>query len=60
MQKIWFGIAKFLEATFDWLLTPFGWFPVISFILILAFGFVYWMVLQNRYNQEARRKGGLI
>ena len=45
MQEVFFSIARFLEATFDWLLVPFGWMPVIAFSLILGFlGVVLGMV----------------
>jgi hypothetical protein len=59
MQQISFGIAQFLERTFDWFLTPFGWLPNIAFILIFVVGFFYWLLLQGRYNRMAREKNTL-
>ncbi|MCB0780440.1 MAG: hypothetical protein KDC03_13085 [Flavobacteriales bacterium] len=56
MQEVFFSIARFLEATFDWLLVPFGWMPVIAFSLILGFGALYWLMLQVRYNRSARER----
>ncbi|MCB0793906.1 MAG: hypothetical protein KDB88_04145 [Flavobacteriales bacterium] len=57
MQEIWFGIGRALEMTFDWLLVPFGWLPVVGIIAVMSIGFLYWMSLQNRYNKRAREKG---
>ena len=56
MQEVFFSIARFLEATFDWLLVPFGWMPVIAFSLILGFGALYLLMLQVRYNRSARER----
>jgi CHASE2 domain-containing sensor protein len=59
MYQIFFSIGHFLEATFQ-ILVVLGWFPVIGISLILAFGLVYWLMLQRRYSEEARRRGTLI
>lgn len=59
MQQISFGIAKFMEKTFEWLLTPFGWLPSIAFIAIGILGLVYWLMMQMRYNREARERNTL-
>ena len=56
MYKIFFAIGHFLETTFS-ILVAMGWLPVILISIILAVGLVYWLVLQDRYNKEARRRG---
>ncbi len=56
MQEISFAIARVLEATFT-ILPALGWFPVIAFSLIMFLGFVYWLMLQGRYNRKAKRDG---
>lgn len=56
MQEVFFSIARFLEATFDWLLVPFGWLPIVAFSLILGFGALYWLMLQARYTRRARER----
>ncbi len=58
MTKFWYGIGHFFQKVFDWVLTPFGWAPVVIFSLVLAFGAIYWLRLQGRYNRTAREKGG--
>lgn len=57
MQHLWFAIAQFIERTFDWFLTPWGWVPVTVFIIIMFFGTFYWLLLQGRYNRRALEKG---
>ena len=59
MQDISFAIAHLLEWTFS-ILTVLGWMPVTAFTLIMAGGFLYWLMLQGRYNRQAREKGTLI
>jgi CHASE2 domain-containing sensor protein len=59
MYKIFFSIGHLLEATFT-ILEAMGWLPVIGISLILAFGLVYWLMLQRRYSAEAKRRGSLI
>jgi CHASE2 domain-containing sensor protein len=58
MQDISFAIAQFLEATFQ-ILVALHWLPVVAFSLIMALGSIYWLVLQGRYNRQAREKGTL-
>jgi hypothetical protein len=60
MTKFWFGIGHSIQTLLDWVLTPFGWAPVVLFSLVLAFGFVYWLVLQSRFTRAAKQKGGHI
>lgn len=59
MQEVFFSIARFVEATFDWLLVPFGWLPIILFSLILGFGALYWLMLQARFNRRAKERNEL-
>lgn len=56
MTDIWYSIGHFLQSTFNMLLVPFGWFPVYLFMCVLAFGAVYWMNLQVRYNRRAKER----
>ncbi|MBL7963871.1 MAG: hypothetical protein JNM31_08495 [Flavobacteriales bacterium] len=56
MQDIWFAIARLLMFTFDALLVPFGWMPVTAMILVMAFGAIYWLMLQGRYNRRAKER----
>jgi hypothetical protein len=58
MQDFAFALGHFLEWTFK-ILTTLGWLPVTAFTLIMAGGFFYWLMLQGRYNREAREKGSL-
>ncbi|HMQ76080.1 MAG: hypothetical protein IPM49_12050 [Flavobacteriales bacterium] len=60
MQQIWFGIGHFIQKTFDWFLTPFGWLPPVLFSCVLGFGAIYWMRLQGRYNRKAKEQGGML
>ena len=59
MNNIFFAIGHFLEATFTFIVAL-GWLPVIGISLILAFGMLYWLMLQRRYSEEARRRGTMI
>lgn len=59
MQKIAFAIGHFLEATFK-ILSWMGWFPITVISLLMAFGLVYWLMLQGRYNRKAAKEGTLI
>lgn len=58
MQDIVFAIGKFLEATLS-ILPAMGWGPVVLFTLVGFFGLLYWLMLQARYNREAREKNTL-
>ncbi|MBV6404020.1 MAG: hypothetical protein IT228_04250 [Flavobacteriales bacterium] len=60
MQQIWFGIGHFLQNTFEWFLTPFGWMPPVLFACVLGFGIVYWLRLQGRFNRKAKEEGGML
>ena len=57
MTNIWFGIGHFIQSTFNWFLTPFGWMPVTVFVITLAIGALYWLMLQGRYNRRAKERG---
>lgn len=59
MQDIAFALGHFLEWTFK-LIIPLGWLPVAATSLLLFFGFVYWLVLQGRYNRKAKSEGTLV
>lgn len=58
MQDLAFAIGHFLEWTFK-ILTKLGWMPVVATSLVLFVGFVYWMMLQGRYNRKAKAEGTL-
>ncbi|MDX9750086.1 MAG: hypothetical protein RBT71_03290 [Flavobacteriales bacterium] len=58
MQDIVFAIGKFLEATLS-ILPAMGWLPAVVFTGVGFFGLVYWLVLQARYDREAREKNTL-
>ena len=60
MQDLWFGIGHFIQTTFDWVLTPFGWLPVTIFIITMALGTLYWLMLQSRYNRRAKETNELM
>lgn len=56
MQKIVFALGHFTETCLS-LLVAMGWLPVTLISLLLTAGLVYWLVLQGRYNEKARRDG---
>jgi hypothetical protein len=56
MQDIAFAAGHFLEWTFKGL-AKLGWLPVTATSLVLFFGFLYWMMLQGRYNRKAKAEG---
>lgn len=58
MQQISFAIAQVLEATFS-ILPVLGWLPPLAFALTFFIGFVYWLMLQGRYNSKAKQNGTL-
>lgn len=60
MNAIWYAIGHFLQKTFNWLLVPFGWGPVVLFSVMIAFGLGYWMWWQGKYNRRAKEKGEYI
>lgn len=58
MQDIAFAAGRFLEWSFK-ILTKLGWMPVTATSLVLFVGFVYWLMLQGRYNKKAKAEGTL-
>lgn len=58
MQDIVFAIAKFFETLLS-ILPVLGWAPVVICTLLGFFGLFYWLMLQARYNREAREKNTL-
>ena len=60
MKDIWYAIGKFVEWTLNAFITPWGWWPVTFFILLLAFGACYWLFHQGRYNRTARERNELM
>jgi hypothetical protein len=60
MTKIWFSIGQFLQATFNMLLVTAGWAPVALFMLVLAFGAIYWMNAQAKYTRRAKERNQYI
>ena len=60
MKDLWFGIGHFIQGTFDWFLTPFGWLPVTIFVIVMALGALYWLMLQGRYNRRAKENNELM
>ncbi len=60
MTKIWFSIGQFLQATFNMLLVTAGWAPVVLFMLVLAFGAIYWMNAQAKYTRRAKERNQYI
>lgn len=58
MQKIVFAIGHFFEASLS-VLSWMGWVPVTLISLVLAFGLVYWLVMQGRFNRKAKQEGTL-
>lgn len=60
MKAIWYGIGKSVEWTIDTFITPWGWMPVTVFILVMAFGALYWLNWQGKYNRRAKERSELI
>ena len=60
MSKIWFSIGHFVQATFKLVLVPLGWLPVVVFMLVLAFGAIYWMNAQAKYTRRAKERNQYI
>ena len=60
MSKIWFSIGHFVQATFNLVLVPLGWAPVVVFMLVLAFGAIYWMNAQAKYTRRAKERNEYI
>ncbi len=55
-------IAWIIKWTFDYIMVPLGELPNIInpnyiFLAIGIFGFIYWMLLQRKYNRKAREEG---
>jgi hypothetical protein len=60
MQDVFFGLGKFMESTFDWLLVPFShglMFGIANVLiaLLIFFGILYWLSLQGNYSRKALR-----
>lgn len=60
MRDIWFAIGQFTEWIISVLITPWGWLPVTTFILVMAFGALYWLMWQGRYNRRAKEHNELM
>lgn len=56
MTDFWFGFGHGMQWLLSFLVGM-GWFPVILFTIVMAIGSIYWLILQNRYNQRAKEKG---
>lgn len=56
MTQIWFSIGHFLQKSFDLLLVSFGWAPVYLFMVVLAFGAIYWLNTQAKYTRRAQER----
>jgi hypothetical protein len=55
MTDFWFGFGHVMQ----WLLSALvklDWLPVTFFTIVMAIGAIYWMMLQGRYNRQAREK----
>ncbi len=59
MQDIFFSIGRFLEATFEVLLVPFAGLPVAAIFVLMFVGLFYWLYLQGKYNDKARKDNTL-
>jgi hypothetical protein len=57
MTQVWFSIGHFFQWTFNKLLVPMGWLPVILIAIVMTIGTIYWLRLQGKYNRKAREKG---
>lgn len=57
MTHVWFSIGHFFQKTFDLLLVPAGWVPVMAITIVMTIGTIYWLRLQGKYNRQAREKG---
>lgn len=53
MRDFFFAFGHICQTTFDWLLVSVGWAPPVIFACVLAFGAVYWMMAQAKYNRRA-------
>lgn len=64
MQYIVEPIAALILWTFQTLLEPLGELPGLLnpntiFIVLIAFGLGYWLMMQQKFNKKAEREGGL-
>ena len=57
MQQFWFAIGQFIDRTFDWFLTPFGWVPVTLIVVAMTLGAIYWLMLQEKFSRRSRERG---
>ncbi len=59
MNSIWYGIGHFVEWTLSFI-TPLDWLPVTLICLVMAFGALYWLMWQGRYNRRAKERNELM
>lgn len=60
MTHVWFWFGHLFQWTFKNLLVPMGWAPVYIFMIVLAFGALYWMNLQSKYTKRAKDRNEYI
>ena len=57
MQDLFFGLGKFIEATFEWLLVPFSAtkFGIANVLIsvLMVFGLFYWLSMQRKLSRKA-------
>ncbi|MDA0304357.1 MAG: hypothetical protein O3B45_08355 [Bacteroidetes bacterium] len=59
-QEIITPVAKFIEGTFETVLVPLS-DPFNSGVILLGFiGLAFWMRLQKKYTEKAKREGGMV
>jgi hypothetical protein len=59
-QEIIYPIGKFIEWTFENILVPIS-SPMNMAVVLLGFGgLFFWLRLQKRFTEEAKRKGDII
>ncbi|MFZ1688824.1 MAG: hypothetical protein WAU70_15455 [Flavobacteriales bacterium] len=56
MRDFWFGFGHVMQWLLSFLV-KLDWLPVIVFTIVMAIGAIYWLMLQNRFNQRAKEKG---
>ncbi len=56
MEDLFFGLGKFIEATYDWLLVPFGTTRFgranVLIMVIMVLGFIYWLTSQSKLSRK--------
>ena len=59
-QEIITPVAKFIEWTFESVLVPLS-DPINSGVILLAFvGLAFWLRLQKKYTEKARKEGAMV